>query len=110
MKKAQKLVLELDYILTGSVIKKHGPCGKESCRCARGEKYWHGPYFIWTRKEKGKTVTKSLSPEQAQLCREAIGNMLNLKVKIEKWRKKSMEAIEKHPAHVKKSVVFVGNR
>jgi hypothetical protein len=97
MKPAREQIFELDYILTGTIIKKHGPCGKDNCRCVRNKKYWHGPYYIWTRKEKGKTVTKSLSAAQALLCKKAINNMQKLKTQIEKWKRESLVALKNDP-------------
>lgn len=38
----------------------------------------HGPYYIWTRKVAGKTVTATLSPEQAARCKDWNRNMRNL--------------------------------
>jgi hypothetical protein len=94
MKAVKTQIVALDYILTGTIIKKYCPCGKKGCLCTKGEKNWHGPYHIWTRKENGKTVTKSLSPRQAKFCRKAIENMQKLKSQLEKWRRESSKVIE----------------
>ena len=95
MKAAKDQIANLDYIVTGTIMKKYGPCGKEGCRCAKAKKNWHGPYYIWTRKENGKTITKSLTAAQEQFCRKAIGNMKKLKTLIERWKRESAKAIEK---------------
>jgi hypothetical protein len=95
MKTVKQQITDLDYILTGTIIKKYGPCGKAGCRCAYGKKNWHGPYYIWTRKENGKTITKSLTSAQAQFCKKAIGNMQKLKTQIERWKRESVKSIEK---------------
>lgn len=95
MDNIRKRINSLDNILNGTLIKKYGPCGKSNCRCAENEKYWHGPYHIWTRKEGGKTKTKSLSLEQAKYCKKAIKNMNRLKKYIEKWKKYSFEDMKK---------------
>lgn len=94
MKTVREQITELDYILTGTILKKYGPCGKEGCCCARDKEHWHGPYYIWTRKENGKTVTKSLSVSQAQFCKKAISNMKKLKMQIERWKKESVEILK----------------
>jgi hypothetical protein len=93
MKTARAQIIELDYILTGTILKKYGPCGKDGCRCACDEKHWHGPYYIWTRKENGRTVTKSLSASQAQFCNKAISNMQKLKTQIEQWKQESIAVL-----------------
>jgi len=38
----------------------------------------HGPYYDWTRKVKGKTVTVRLTPEQAHLMKKWIANARQL--------------------------------
>ena len=90
MNRKIKQIIELEAILLGTIVKRHGPCGKEGCRCAKGIKYWHGPYYIWTRKENGKTVTKSLSKEQVAFCKQAIKNMKKLQLIITKWKEVSI--------------------
>ncbi len=90
-----KKINDIDYIAVGSITKRYGPCGKENCRCKKDKKYWHGPYYIWTRKENGKSVSRSLSKNQADYCKKAIRNMKKLKRQIEKWKKLTYKKIEK---------------
>ena len=94
MNKIKKQIVELEFILTGTIIKRHGPCGKANCRCALDKKNWHGPYYIWTRKENGKTVTQSLSATQAQFCKKAIRNMKKLNTLIESWKQESIPVLK----------------
>jgi len=56
---------------------------------------WHGPYFIWTRKENGKTITKTLNKSQAAAVKKAIKDMKELNQLIERWRSLSLKEIEK---------------
>lgn len=93
MKTPKDQIIKLDFILTGSIIMKYGPCGKENCRCAHDKKHWHGPYYIWTRKENGKTITQSLSKAQAKFCKKAITNMAKLRALIEKWKQESLKSL-----------------
>ncbi len=94
MKRIQKSISQIDYVLNGSIIKKYGPCGKNNCRCAKDKIHWHRPYYIWTRKENGKTITKSLSKKQVDYCKKAINNMKKLQRNIEKWKKLSIQYLE----------------
>jgi hypothetical protein len=93
MKRLQKQIVELEFILSGTINKRYGPCGKANCRCALNKKYWHGPYYIWTRKENGKTVTQSLSVAQARFCEKAINSMKKLNVQIERWKQESIAVL-----------------
>ena len=94
MKTIFRKIEMLDYVLTGTISKRYGPCGKTTCSCTQGEKYWHGPYFIWTRKENGKTITKSLSAKQTQFCKKAITNTGKLNAVISQWRELSLKMLE----------------
>ena len=62
-------IAELGLVLAGSITERRARCGNARCRCQRDVKAWHGPYFVWTRKLDGKTVSKNLSPEQAATYR-----------------------------------------
>ena len=40
-------------------------CGKDNCRCKADPPILHGPYLHWTRTVAGKTVTRTLTEDQA---------------------------------------------
>jgi hypothetical protein len=50
-------------------------CGNPGCRCHADPPLLHGPYYIWTRKVAGKTVTAQLKPEYAAFCKDWNRNM-----------------------------------
>lgn len=87
-------ILANQYVLNGTVAERYKQCGKENCCCREGKEKWHGPYWIWTRKENGKTITKTLSKKQAVFVLSAIKNMKKLKGDIEGWRSLSLKEIE----------------
>lgn len=84
-----------EFILNGSLAKQYKQCGKLNCRCYEDRKLWHGPYLIWTRKVKGKTVTKTLTKSQAIAVRKAIKEMKELNLILERWKILSLKEIEK---------------
>ncbi len=84
-----------ERILNGSLAKQHKQCGKPNCRCNEDKKFWHGPYFIWTRKVNGKTVTKTLNKDQAAAVKQAIKEMKELNQIIERWKALSLKEVEK---------------
>ena len=49
-------------------------CGKPNCRCQATPPQLHGPYYQWTRKVRGKTVTVRLTEQQAERVRHWIEN------------------------------------
>ncbi len=97
-----KLILRLkskieskEFILNGSLATQYKQCGKLNCRCHGAKELWHGPYLIWTRKVNGKTVTKTLSEQQAAAVKRAIQEMKELNQIIERWKALSLKEIEK---------------
>ena len=57
----------IGYFRRGTLLKRFMPCGKPGCACQATPPRLHGPYYQWTRKVDGKTVTVRLSEEQAKL-------------------------------------------
>jgi len=55
----------LGFCLPGSVAERQIRCTNEGCRCHADPPTLHGPYIAWTRKVNQKTVTRNLTPEQA---------------------------------------------
>jgi hypothetical protein len=62
------------FALPGTLVERRIRCGKEGCRCAADPAQLHGPYFSWTRKINGKTVTRLLSAAQAERYRDWFAN------------------------------------
>jgi hypothetical protein len=54
----------LGFVLPGTVLHRHARCGKPSCRCHADPPVPHGPFWSWTRKVAGKTVTRRLTEDQ----------------------------------------------
>lgn len=54
---------EIGFILPGTVLRRHTRCGRGNCRCHADPPQLHGPYWWWTRRVGGKTVTRILSDE-----------------------------------------------
>jgi hypothetical protein len=65
---------DLGPIRRGTVLHRLAKCGKPGCRCHADPPQLHGPYYNWTRKVKGKTVTVRVTEEQAQLLNQWIAN------------------------------------
>ena len=60
-------IVALGYFRYGSLLRRFMPCGKPGCRCQAVPPELHGPYYQWTRKVSGKTVTVRLTKPQARL-------------------------------------------
>jgi len=69
---------DLGLVLRGSIARRMTRCGNPTCGCKASPPRLHGPYYLWTRKVAGKTVTAQLPPEQAEFCLDWNRNMHKL--------------------------------
>jgi hypothetical protein len=69
-RKLKSQIVALGWARPGSVIRRYMPCGKLSCRCKALPPQLHGPYYQWSHKIRGKTVSARLSEEKATLAKE----------------------------------------
>ena len=65
---------KLGLIRHGSLVRRFMPCGTPGCHCHDDPPKLHGPYYQWTRKLHGKTVTVRLDEQQAKVLAEWIEN------------------------------------
>src|SRR5437762_6028862 len=56
----------------GSLSERTIKCSKPGCACAQDPKARHGPYFSLTHAVAGKTHSRFLTGEQAQLVRQQV--------------------------------------
>ena len=82
---------EVGFICEGSLAELYTCCGNPNCRCADPAQR-HGPYWQLTWKEGGKTVTRRLSAEDAELYRQWIANRRQLGAVIEEMQRLSRQA------------------
>ncbi len=61
-------------VLPGSIQQRHMRCGQPSCACHANPPRLHGPYWQWTRKLAGKTVTRYISADTASDYQAWIAN------------------------------------
>ena len=65
---------EIGYIRSGSLVRRYTTCGTPGCRCHDDPPQRHGPYFQWSAKVAGKTVTRRLNDAEAALYEEWVTN------------------------------------
>ena len=90
-----KLGFLLQGTITERVIERGDPGGEG------GEKTY-GPYYQWTFKKEGKTVTKNLTEKQARIYGEAIENHRKMETLIQEMRTLSLKILEDTCEGVKK--------
>jgi hypothetical protein len=84
----------IGLIHSGSVTRRYTRCGTPSCKCHAEPPQPHGPYYQWTAKINGKTVTRRLSAGEAELYQEWIANDRRLRRLIQQMRQVAAKAAE----------------
>ncbi len=90
----QAQLAEGGFISSGSIVSRHTSCGRPGCRCQADPPQLHGPYWQWTRKVAGKTITRRLDQTEADHYREWIANGRRLARIITQMEKISANASE----------------
>ena len=93
----------IDHVLPGTINIAMNRCGKPSCGCHADPPRLHGPYITWTRKVKGKTVTRRLTPEQLERYRPWFENNHRLRELVTELEAISLEAAEQAEGWASKS-------
>ena len=65
---------EIGLISAGSITRRYTHCATPGCKCHADPPQPHGPYYQWTAKVNGKTVTRRLNAAEAKLYQEWIDN------------------------------------
>lgn len=93
----RELIAELQglgFVSPGSIVLRETSCGKQGCKCMADPPRRHGPYYQWTKKVNGKTVSRQLTPDEAELFQEWIANRRQLQRVIREMERVSAKAGE----------------
>lgn len=85
---------DVGLIAAGSVTHRYTRCATPGCRCNAEPPRPHGPYYQWTAKVNGKTVTRRLSDHEARLYQEWIDNDRRLRALIANMREVAAKATD----------------
>ena len=86
-------------VLPGTIIERR-IIGQASKKQIDRKKY--GPYYQWTRKVNGKTITVNLSKAQVDLFRKAIDNNHKSEQILSEMRRISIQRLENETQSVKR--------
>jgi hypothetical protein len=76
---------EIDYLCSGTLLKRTKMCGRPGCACAQDPNARHGPYFEWGHMKGGKLVHRMVTTEQAAIVELAIANHRKAKRLMQDW-------------------------
>jgi hypothetical protein len=90
----QHAVSTMQYLSSGTLLKRTKMCGNLNCRCHVDRAARHGPYYEWGFLKGGKLRHRMLSPERAELMQLAIGNHRKVKKLLKAWEAQTVRLIE----------------
>ena len=78
-------VSETEPMRRGSVSERWVKCSRPGCQCAEEPEARHGPYFSLTRTVRGKTRSRFLSREEAEIVRRQIDAAHRFRQRLEAY-------------------------
>jgi hypothetical protein len=90
----QRALSAMQYLSSGTLLKRTKVCGNPRCHCATDPALRHGPYYEWSHLKAGKLRHRTLSPEQAGLMRLAIANHRKVKKLLRAWEVQTQRLID----------------
>lgn len=81
---------EIDLVCSGTLRRRTKVCGKPNCSCATDDNARHGPYWEWSRRERGKLIQSSVSPQRAARMMRAMRNARTIQALLGRWERESM--------------------
>jgi len=90
----REAIQAVDYLCSGTLLRRTKLCGKPGCRCAHDPAARHGPYDEWGHMKGGKLVHRMVSAQQAALLRAAIKNYRKVRRLLRAWEAETEHVIE----------------
>ena len=101
-RKIAAALASIDLALPGSIEVRRTRCGKPQCRCHSDDDARHGPYIVWTRKVKARTVTKVLSEDELDGYRAWLDNSRRLRELVDELHKLTLQVVEQRQPRSKR--------
>ena len=93
----QQALAALEYLCSGTLLKRMRVCGKPNCHCAKDPLSRHGPYYEWGHMLGGKLVHRPVRAEQAIVLQTAIDNHRRAKKLMREWEAQTERLIDLPP-------------
>ena len=89
----RRAINALDFVASGTLLKRTKVCGRKNCRCAVDPAARHGPYYEWSRRQDGRLLHSVVSPEQAELFTRAIQNYRKIQQLLVLWERETAKEV-----------------
>ena len=94
----QAELAQIGIALPGSLTSRTTRCQRAGCHCHASPPTLHGPYPTWTRKAGTRSITKTLTPEDAERLRPYFAAHRRLRQLITELETVSIELAGQPPA------------
>ena len=84
---------QIDYIVSGTLLRRRKRCGKPGCACATDPAAQHGPYYEWSRLERGRLVHTVLPRSLGPVFARAAKNYHQVRRLLRRWERESVKAL-----------------
>lgn len=84
----------IDLLCSGTLSQRMMKCGKPTCRCQTDPAARHGPYYEWRHMRGSKIAQRYVTPQQAQVLRQAIDNYRLVKKLLRSWEEDTERLID----------------
>lgn len=98
-RRIEAALASIEAALPGTVLRRETRCGRANCRCHGDPPQLHGPYWWWTRRVDGKTVTKILPDDLYEDYRQAFDNHRRARALLAELEAITLQAIEADPRY-----------
>lgn len=93
LEEIRRRIAEIDHVCSGTLLRRTKVCGKAGCACARNPRARHGPYYEWSRREKGRQVLTVLPAAAAPAFGRAVRNYRKVLKLLRLWERESVRAM-----------------
>ncbi|MGO9909994.1 MAG: DUF6788 family protein [Acidimicrobiales bacterium] len=90
-------IAKVGFTLPGTLLERYLTCRTVGCHCHSDPPQLHGPYWYWTRKVNAKTVSRTLSAEQADEYRQWFDNEKKLRALVHELEELGMSIVADDP-------------
>lgn len=95
IERLRQQIAGVNYVCSGTLMRRTKTCGNPGCRCAKDPSARHGPYYEWRRREGNRYVHTVVSKQQALEIARAIRNDRKVRRLLRRWEEESARQIKR---------------
>jgi hypothetical protein len=89
----RRTIAAMDFVASGTLHVRTKVCGRPNCHCAKDPKARHGPYYEWSRHQKGRLVHRVIPESLALRVQQALDNHRQIKTLLAQWEQETVKEL-----------------